>query len=115
MLAALTKLLLTLHNRSCLRDYFLALRALLLTADYFLGGVVAGALTKLLLRLRKSFNAEAVEVNKLNAEAMLYIVSILCLGESEARLHPRDDDVVVTCLKVLMLFSSGVPTVNDCI
>lgn len=78
-------------------------RALLLTGDYFLGGVVAGALTKLLLRLRKSTNAEAMEVNKLTAEAMLYIVSILRLGESQASLHPRDDDAVdrmVTCLKV---------------
>jgi len=76
---------------------------LLLTGDYFLGGVVAGALTKLLLRLRKSTNAEDMEVNKLTAEAMLYIVSILRLGESQASLHPRDDDAVdrmVTCLKV---------------
>ena len=75
----------------------------MLTGDYFLGGVVAGALTKLLLRLRKSTNAEATEVNKLTAEAMLYIVSILRLGESQAALHPRDDDAVdrmVTCLKV---------------
>lgn len=60
-------------------------------------------MTKLLLRLRKSTNAEAMEVNKLTAEAMLYIVSILRLGESQASLHPRDDDAVdrmVTCLKV---------------
>ncbi|KAA6416886.1 MAG: coatomer subunit beta-1-like [Trebouxia sp. A1-2] len=80
------------------------IRALLLTGDYFLGGVVAGALTKLLLRLRKSTNADEMEVNKLTAEAMLYIVSILRLGESQASLHPRDDDAVdrmVTCLKVL--------------
>ncbi|DBB17526.1 hypothetical protein WJX82_003794 [Trebouxia sp. C0006] len=80
------------------------IRALLLTGDYFLGGVVAGALTKLLLRLRKSTNADEKEVNKLTAEAMLYIVSILRLGESQASLHPRDDDAVdrmVTCLKVL--------------
>ena len=78
-------------------------RALLLTGDYFLGGVVAGALTKLLLRLRMSTNADEMEVNKLTAEAMLYIVSILRLGESQASLHPRDDDAVdrmVTCLKV---------------
>ena len=78
-------------------------RALLLTGDYFLGGVVAGALTKLLLRLRKSTNVDSKEVNKLTAEAMLYIVSILRLGESQAALHPRDDDAVdrmVTCLKV---------------
>ena len=64
---------------------------------------MAGALTKLLLRLRKSTDAEATEVNKLTAEAMLYIVSILRLGESQASLHPRDDDAVdrmVTCLKV---------------
>ena len=82
-------------------------RALLLTGDYFLGGVVAGALTKLLLRLRKSTNADAMEVNKLTAEAMLYIVSILRLGESQASLHPRDDDAVdrmVTCLKVTIPF-----------
>ena len=77
-------------------------RALLLTGDYFLGGVVAGALTKLLLRLRKFTDADTTEINKLTAEAMLYIVSILRLGESQAALHPRDDDAVdrmVTCLK----------------
>lgn len=63
-------------------------------------------MTKLLLRLRKSTNADAMEVNKLTAEAMLYIVSILRLGESQASLHPRDDDAVdrmVTCLKVSIL------------
>lgn len=81
----------------------LTCRALLLTGDYFLGGVVAGALTKLLLRLRKLNEVDALEVNKLTAEAMLYIVSILRLGESQASQHPRDDDAVdrmVTCLKV---------------
>ena len=64
---------------------------------------MAGALTKLLLRLRKLNTADALEVNKLTAEAMLYIVSILRLGESQAVQHPRDDDAVdrmVTCLKV---------------
>ena len=64
---------------------------------------MAGALTKLLLRLRKLNTADALEVNKLTAEAMLYIVSILRLGESQAAQHPRDDDAVdrmVTCLKV---------------
>ena len=71
---------------------------------------MAGALTKLLLRLRKSTNAEGSEVNKLTAEAMLYIVSILRLGESQASLHPRDDDAVdrmVTCLKVRLAWISG--------
>ena len=64
---------------------------------------MAGALTKLLLRLRKLEAVDALEVNKLTAEAMLYIVSILRLGESQASQHPRDDDAVdrmVTCLKV---------------
>lgn len=86
-----------------------ACRALLLTGDYFLGGVVAGALTKLLLRLRKLQQVDALEVNKLTAEAMLYIVSILRLGESQASQHPRDDDAVdrmVTCLKVCYLAST---------
>ena len=73
---------------------------------------MAGALTKLLLRLRKSTNAEGTEVNKLTAEAMLYIVSILRLGESQASLHPRDDDAVdrmVTCLKVGLDFLKVCP------
>lgn len=70
---------------------------------------MASALTKLLLRLRMSTNAETTEVNKLTAEAMLYIVSILRLGEFQSSLHPRDDDAVdrmVTCLKVGFLKSA---------
>lgn len=54
-------------------------------------------------------------MNKLTAEAMLYIVSILRLGESQAAQHPRDDDAVdrmVTCLKVRAASAAVKPTIT---
>ena len=80
------------------------LRALLLSGDFFLGGVIAGTLTKLVLRLRK---LRGDGLQRLTARAMLAIASILRLGESPALQHPVDADSVermVTCLKAWSLF-----------
>jgi coatomer subunit beta len=79
------------------------LRALLLGGDFFLGGVIAGTLTKLLLRWR-ALKGDGAQANKLSAHAMLTIVSILRLGESPALPMPLDDDSrdrMKTCLQVL--------------
>ncbi|KAK9813120.1 hypothetical protein WJX72_009365 [[Myrmecia] bisecta] len=93
------------------------LRTLLLAGDFFLGGVIASSLTKLLLRLRTLCSPEAV--NKATGQAMLQIASILRLGESSAVLHPVDDDAVdrmATCLQIMAKGSADVAGVwlEDC-
>ncbi|KAG1663232.1 hypothetical protein FOA52_004433 [Chlamydomonas sp. UWO 241] len=79
------------------------LRSLLLGGDFFLGGVIAGALTKLVLRL-SSLGLPPSSLNKASAEAMLVIVSILRLGESTDLPSPLDDDSrarMTQCLALL--------------
>eukprot|EP00270_Netrium_digitus_P008466 TRINITY_DN2533_c0_g1_i1.p1 TRINITY_DN2533_c0_g1~~TRINITY_DN2533_c0_g1_i1.p1 ORF type:complete len:952 (-),score=238.19 TRINITY_DN2533_c0_g1_i1:259-3114(-) len=79
------------------------LRALLLTGDFFLGSVVASTLTKLILRLEK-LQQDKVELNKISADVLLYLVSILRLGQSAALQHPIDDDSAdrtMLCIRVL--------------
>lgn len=79
------------------------LRALLLVGDFFLGGVIAASLTKLLLRMW-SQGAAAPVVNKAVAQGMLAIISIMRLGESNALPTPLDDDSrerMAACVKVL--------------
>ncbi len=80
------------------------LRSLLLGGDFFIGGAMAGALTKLALRRRSSGALSAAAVNKATAEAMLYIVSVLRLGEWPELPTPLDDDSrlrMMQCLQVL--------------
>jgi len=65
--------------------------------------VVATSLTKLVLRMRDG-GADAAATNKAVAEVMLYIVSMLRLGESNLLVHPMDNDSVDRfhlCLQVL--------------
>ncbi len=62
----------------------------------------AGALTKLLLRMRELPGAGAGAANRASAESMLAIAAMLLLGESAALPHPADADSVdrmVTCLQ----------------
>lgn len=81
------------------------LRSLLLGGDFFLGGVIAGTLTKLVLRLRAlQPRLPAAELHRASAEAMLVIVSILRLGGSDKLPTPLDDDSsdrMIVCLRVL--------------
>ncbi len=73
-----------------------------MSGDFFLGGVIAGALTKLVLRQRQLGDDE-VKLNHSCADAMLIITSILRLGESPVLAHPADTDSVdrmTTCLQV---------------
>jgi hypothetical protein len=65
-----------------------ALRALLLGGDFFLGAVIAAALTKLQLRLRALGGVGAAEANAAAGRAMLAIVSMLRLGEAAPGQHP---------------------------
>ena len=77
-------------------------RTLLLSGDFFLGGVIAASLAKLVLRLRE-LGMAGRPLNKVTAEVMLLAASILGLGEAKALTHPIDDDSVsriVTALRV---------------
>lgn len=79
------------------------LRALLLSGDFFLGSVVATSLTKLVLRL-EHLQQDKASVNTLSAEIMLYMVSMLRLGQSSALQQPIDDDSydrISLCLRIL--------------
>jgi len=58
---------------------------------FFLGGVIAASLTKLLLRMW-SQGAAAPVVNKAVAQGMLAIISIMRLGESNALPTPLDGE-----------------------
>ncbi|KNA22373.1 hypothetical protein SOVF_034580 [Spinacia oleracea] len=79
------------------------LRSLLLSGDFFLGAVVACTLTKLVLRLEE-VQPSKVEVNKATSEALLYMVSMIQLGQSPVLPHPIDNDAydrIVLCIRLL--------------
>ncbi|EFJ07199.1 hypothetical protein SELMODRAFT_448563 [Selaginella moellendorffii] len=79
------------------------LRTLLLTGDFFLGSVICGTLTKLVLRLEE-LQTSKVAVNKATADILLVMVSILRLGQSAVVAHPIDNDSVdriTQCIRVL--------------
>ena len=79
------------------------LRSILLTGDFFLGAVVASTLTKLMLRYEE-VQDDKIALNKAEADILLYMVSMLRLGQSHALSHPIDDDAydrITLCIKVL--------------
>lgn len=79
------------------------LRSLILSGDFFLGAVVACTLTKLVLRLEE-VQPSKVEVNKASTQALLYMVSMLQLGESSVLPQPIDNDSrdrIVLCMRLL--------------
>jgi len=80
-----------------------SLRALLLGGDFFLGGVVSAAITKLVLRLR-ALGVPRAAANRASAQGMLCVASILRLGEWSGLPSPLDDDSrerMAACLDVL--------------
>lgn len=79
------------------------LRAILLTGDFFLGAVVSATLTKLVMRLEE-VQTSGVALNKIKAEIMLILVSMLRLGESSVLPHPIDRDSydrISLCIRLL--------------
>ena len=63
-------------------------RTLLFSGDYFLGGVLAAALTKLNLRSREQQGLS----HKFSVECMLIVACILKLGKESQAVHPIDAD-----------------------
>lgn len=68
------------------------LRELLLKGDYFLASVIASTLTKLCLRVMSFDTISQTKKNAIQAECMLYIVSILRLGASNTLQMQIDRD-----------------------
>ena len=63
-------------------------RTLLFSGDYFLGGVLAAALTKLNLRSRELKG----QSHKFSVECMLIVACVLKLGKESQAVHPIDAD-----------------------
>ncbi|KAL9228448.1 hypothetical protein vseg_004031 [Gypsophila vaccaria] len=79
------------------------LRSLLLSGDFFLGAVIACTLTKLALRLEE-VQPSKTEVNKATAQALLYMVSMIQLGQSPILPQPIDSDSydrIFLCIRLL--------------
>lgn len=79
------------------------LRQLILDGDYYLASVLASTLTKLVMRHSEISN-DAARTNALRAEAMLIMISIIRVGQSQFVKTPIDEDTVdriMTCVRSL--------------
>lgn len=83
------------------------LRQLILEGDYYLATVLSSTLTKLVMRFSEiSSNQE--RTNALRAEAMLIMISIIRVGQSQFVKAPIDEDSVdriMSCVRSLAEFS----------
>ena len=69
------------------------LRQLILDGDYYLATVLSSTLTKLVMR-HSEIASEPARVNALRAEAMLIMISIIRIGQSQFVKAPIDEDSV---------------------
>ncbi|ODV87933.1 hypothetical protein CANARDRAFT_26110 [[Candida] arabinofermentans NRRL YB-2248] len=79
------------------------LRALILEGDFYLASVLSSTLVKLVLRLSKVSTKKEL-LNALKAEAMLMMVSILRVGESQYAKKKIDEDSaerIFSCVRFL--------------
>ncbi|KAL1879684.1 hypothetical protein VTK73DRAFT_6859 [Phialemonium thermophilum] len=83
------------------------LRQLILEGDYYLATVLAATLTKLVMR-HAEISGDAARTNALRAEAMLIMISIIRVGQSQFVKAPIDEDSVdriMSCVRSLAEFS----------
>lgn len=83
------------------------LRQLILDGDYYLATVLSSTLTKLVMR-HAEVSQDAARTNALRAEAMLIMISIIRVGQSQFVKAPIDEDSVdriMTCVRSLSEFS----------
>ncbi|RYP69121.1 hypothetical protein DL771_006275 [Monosporascus sp. 5C6A] len=83
------------------------LRQLILDGDYYLATVLSAALTKLVMR-HSEISSDAARTNALRAEAMLIMISIIRVGQSQFVKAPIDEDSVdriMSCIRALAEFS----------
>ncbi|KAI9734894.1 MAG: coatomer subunit beta [Cirrosporium novae-zelandiae] len=82
------------------------LRQLILDGDYYLASVLSSTLTKLVMRYSEISKDEA-GTNALKAEAMLIMISIIRVGQSQFVKQPIDEDSIdriMTCVRSLAEF-----------
>ncbi|KAK3688329.1 adaptin N terminal region-domain-containing protein [Podospora appendiculata] len=84
------------------------LRQLILDGDYYLATVLSATLTKLVMR-HSEISKEAARTNALRAEAMLIMISIIRVGQSQFVKAPIDEDSVdriMSCVRSLAEFTA---------
>ncbi|KAK6510380.1 coatomer subunit beta [Arthrobotrys conoides] len=82
------------------------LRALILDGDFFLASVLSSTLTKLVMR-HAEISKDTARTNALKAEAMLIMISIIRVGQSQFVKTKIDEDSVdriMACVKCLSEF-----------
>lgn len=87
------------------------LRQLILDGDYYLATVLAATLTKLVMR-HSEISSDKARTNALKAEAMLIMISIIRVGQSQFVKAPIDEDSVdriMSCVRSLAEFSDNKP------
>ena len=83
------------------------LRQLILDGDYYLASVLSATLTKLVMR-HSEISQDAARTNALRAEAMLIMISIVRVGQSQFVKAPIDEDSVdriMACVRSLAEFA----------
>ena len=79
------------------------LRQLILDGDYYLASVLSSTLTKLVMRHSK-ISKDSARTNALRAEAMLIMISIIRVGQSQFVKTPIDEDSIdriMSCVRSL--------------
>lgn len=83
------------------------LRQLILDGDYYLSTVLSSTLTKLVMR-HSEISSDQARTNALRAEAMLIMISIIRVGQSQFVKAPIDEDSVdriMSCVRALAEFT----------
>ncbi|OAX82982.1 hypothetical protein ACJ72_02662 [Emergomyces africanus] len=83
------------------------LRQLILDGDYYLATVLSSTLTKLVMR-HSEVSQDSARTNALRAEAMLIMISIIRVGQSQFVKAPIDEDSVdriMSCVRSLAEFA----------
>ncbi|KEF55988.1 uncharacterized protein A1O9_07568 [Exophiala aquamarina CBS 119918] len=83
------------------------LRQLVLDGDYYLSTVLSSTLTKLVMR-HSEISSDQARTNALRAEAMLIMISIIRVGQSQFVKAPIDEDSVdriMSCVRALAEFT----------
>lgn len=84
------------------------LRSLILDGDFFLASVLSSTLTKLVMR-HAEISSDRARTNALKAEAMLIMISIIRVGQSEfvkAKIDEDSVDRIVSCVRSLAEFET---------
>ena len=83
------------------------LRQLILDGDYYLATVLSSTLTKLVMR-HSEISKDTARTNALRAEAMLIMISIIRVGQSQFVKTPIDEDSIdriMSCIRCLAEFT----------